>query len=825
MNSTNNRTWPSAWPYLLLAMTVIVSSPQIQSQPALMQSQAGAAMQIAKNDTATINVDGRLNEPVWQTLMASDSMQVVDPDTLQTASQPTLTRVFYTDRGLYIGIDAIQPPNTLLARLSSRDADINRDGVIVYLDTSGEGRYGYYFGVNLGGTLLDGTLLPERQMSSLWDGPWLGAVQENERGYQVEMFLPWSMMNMPSTDAETRQLAVAVTRRTAALDETWGWPALPESQARFMSGMQPLVLDGLSNRNLSQGLTLYPSAAFTHDRMRMDNSSRIGSDIYWRPNNAMQLSATLLPDFGVVESDDVIVNLTAFETFYPEKRPFFLEGNEIFITSPRAAVRAAASSTGARAVPNSFSLEPTTLLNTRRIGGAPERPVIPAGVRVADQQLSNPSELYGAGKLTGQQGRLRYGVMFASEEDSTLYGRDTALNEIPVEQSGRDFGIMRVLYEDTSIGRRALGFMSTAVSHTQSDAYTNGVDLHYVTANRRVIADVQLMHSDVNNQSGAGGYFDVSYVPRQGISHRLSMDYLDRTLDISDLGYLRRNDLASFRYTFNQQSSASQRFRFVNHNITISQETNTNGRLVNSSFYYRNTLTRQNRHQINTTAILRPERWDDRTSLGNGSFRYARGGQLELTYGTDTSRVLSSSIGINTSTEALGDWSYQAKGGITYKPNDRLSMDLDLIVRKANNWLVNLNGTTLATYDALQWQPSIKADLFFTARQQLQFSLQWVGIEGDTTNLYRVPGGYGELQPLNPAAAAASRYDLRISRLSAQIRYRWEIAPLSDLFVVYTRGANVPAGTADGFSDLFHEALIRPVIDRLVIKLRYRFGV
>ena len=263
----------------------------------------------------------------------------------------------------------------------------------------------------------------------------------------------------------------------------------------------------------------------------------------------------------------------------------------------------------------------------------------------------------------------------------------------------------------------------------------------------------------------------------------------------------------------------------MNHNITISQETNTSGRLVNSSFYYRNTLTLQNRHQINTTTIYRPERWDDRTSLGNGNFRYSRGGQLEVTYGTDTSRVLSSSIGANAMTEALGDWSYQIKGGITYKPTDRLSMDLDLMVRKASDWLVNLNGTTVATYDALHWQPGVRAEYFLTARQQLQFTLQWGGIKGETQELHRVPTGYGELSAVGLPAALLDGYDLRISRLSAQLRYRWEIAPLSDLFVVYTRGANVPMGTADGFSEMFNEALTEPIIDRLVIKLRYRFGL
>jgi hypothetical protein len=200
--------------------------------------------------------------------------------------------------------------------------------------------------------------------------------------------------------------------------------------------------------------------------------------------------------------------------------------------------------------------------------------------------------------------------------------------------------------------------------------------MHYVSPSSRLIGDVQLIHSDVDNLQGSGGYFDINYVPRQGALHRFSFDYLDDALDVSDLGYLRRNDAVTFRYSFNQQSSASERFRFVNDNITLSHESNTAGRLVSASAYYRNTLTFLNRNQLNTTAIYRPARWDDRTSKGNGNFRHEQGGMFEITYGTDASKIISTSIGANTLTEALGDWLWQIKGGVTFKPNDRFSMDL-----------------------------------------------------------------------------------------------------------------------------------------------------
>lgn len=804
-----------------LCLVVLISTFHV----ATFAQPSHAALPIRKViENPEIQLDGRLNEAIWQELNGVDAMRVVDPDTLAPAALATLSRFFYSDRGLYVGIELQQDAQTLIPRLSSRDAEINRDGVIVYLDTSGEGLYGYFFGVNLGGTLVDGTLLPERQISRLWDGPWRGEAARTPNGYSVEMFLPWSMMTMPEDEDGRRAMAIAVTRRTAFLDEDWGWPALPASQGQFISGFQAIELQDLRSDSNRQ-FTFYPFAAINSDQIRNDVNSRLGADIYWRPNSNLQISTTLNPDFGNVESDDVIVNLTAFETFYPEKRPFFLENNDIFVTSPRSVVRGAAASTGARSVPNTFSLEPSTLLNTRRIGGAARTPVIPEGLDVPSHELSKPTELYGAAKITGQQQAVRYGVMLASEENAEFYGRDELGREVSFEQQGRDFAVLRMLHEDSGNGRRAIGFMSTLTAHPDGDAYTNGVDLHFVNPSRSLIADVQLLNSSVDENDGYGGYFDINYIPRQGLLHRFSLDYFDEELVINDLGFLRRNDSVLMRYTMNLQSSASEKLRNRADNITISHERNNDGQLVSASAYYRNTLTFLNSNQLNTTIIYRPARWEDRTSEGHGDYRVASGGLLEVAYGTDSSKPFSASFGMNTLSEDLGDWSWLAKGGVTFKPNDRFSMDVNFMYRRTSNWLIHLNGPVLGAYDAIHWQPGIEMDLFFSARQQLQFSLQWVGIKGDVQDLYQVPAGGGNLNRVTNGIEGDSPYDLRISRLTTQLRYRWEIAPLSDLFVVYTRGGNVLEPIhGDGFDGLFRQALNDPIVDRLVIKLRYRFG-
>ena len=162
----------------------------------------------------------------------------------------------------------------------------------------------------------------------------------------------------------------------------------------FISGAKKYLLKDIEPR---RQLTLYPFVSSVFDGIRHDANSRVGADIYWRPTTNTLLSGTLNPDFGTVESDDVVVNLTAFEVFFPERRVFFQEGQDIFNTSPRAIGGRGQRFVGPGA--------PISILNTRRIGGASNYKV-PNGVNVRPTDLSQPTDLLGAAKFTGQNGNF-----------------------------------------------------------------------------------------------------------------------------------------------------------------------------------------------------------------------------------------------------------------------------------------------------------------------------------------------------------------------------------------------------------------------------------
>ena len=781
-------------------------------------------------DQVDVRLDGRLDEGVWGQVPGYDNMLVMDPDTLADTRFKTDARFFYTDEGLYIGVYMQQPRETLIARLSSRDEFINRDSIGITLDTSGEGLYGYWFVVNLGGSVMDGKVAAERQFSREWDGPWSSGSTELEDGWSAEMFLPWSMMTMADAEDGKRELGFWINRKVAYLDERWSWPALPFAAPRFMSALATMRTPNVQPK---QQLAVFPYASYTADAMNEESESRVGADISWRPSSNLQVTATLNPDFGAVESDDVVVNLTAFETFFPEKRLFFLEGREVFATTPRSLVRTdSPSGSGSRGTSSTFNPEPTTLLNTRRIGGAP-KVTLPDRVDVAGVERGKPTDLKGAVKVTGQNGGLRYGFLSAFEGDMTLPGtfNSGALlgQSTTVDTSGRDFGVARLLYEQVGEGRRSIGYLGTMVSHEDGDALVHGVDAHWLSRNGAWAVDGQVMSSDVDSVQGYGAMADIDYKPRQGTQHKLAVDYFDKKLDVSDLGFIRRNNAMSVNYQYNWSTGRGlQNLRNKRRSLMLSNSWNMDGQVVRSGIFLRNGWTFKNLNEIRTELDYFPVRWEDRNSFGNGSYKMHDRWVGEIAIGTDTSQKISYSALIGLRQEELSDWTIRSSVGVTYTPSDRFSLDLDLNYFKRDGWLLHDQDRLMATYEAGDFQPRLGMDIFFSSKQQLRLSLQWAAIRAEEQEFYLIPDGGGRLSaisdPVGAGVVAATSGDFALSRLTTQLRYRWEIGPLSDFFLVYTRGSNLPGRVDDEYDDLFQDALSDPIVDTFIAKLRYRFG-
>ena len=136
-----------------------------------LSSSNSTVMRIARVEDADIKIDGRVDEAIWDEIPAFDRMRVMNPDTLVKTKYPTKTRIFSDSKGLYVSAVMVQPESSLVERLTPRDVSVNADTFYAMIDSSGEGLYGYTFGLSLGGSKADGKIAPERVMSFEWDGP------------------------------------------------------------------------------------------------------------------------------------------------------------------------------------------------------------------------------------------------------------------------------------------------------------------------------------------------------------------------------------------------------------------------------------------------------------------------------------------------------------------------------------------------------------------------------------------------------------------------------------------------------------------------------
>lgn len=755
----------------------------------------------------TLSLDGRLDEPVWDQVPVIDDMRIIDPDSLEPAPLSTRVRIFYDDRGIYVGAFNEQDPQSLVARLSARDQGVPRDGFVLSLDASGDGLFGYFLRLNLGGSVADGTILPEKEISREWDGSWQGYTAVSDDGWSAEIFVPWSMMALPRSERDgTRRIGVYFERDVSHRNEKWSWPALPDTNPEYLSAFQPFELEGIDP---ATQFTFYPYGSATRDNLSDEVEYRAGADLYWRPNANSQLSATLNPDFGTVESDDIVVNLGAFETFFSDQRPFFVEGQDVFVATPRAG--------------GGGPFGPITMLNTRRIG-ASARFDVPDDVSVDPVERAQPTELLGALKSTGQTGSWRYGALLASEDDTVITGRDESDGRVPVEAAGRDFAIGRLLYEDTTGGgRRGIGWMGTRRSHPDRDATANGVDLHYFSADTRWIFDGQIMHSDNGEVTGQGGLFDLAYRPGQGTQHSFTGTFMDSDFDINDVGFLQRNDHYVLDYRYSRTVSGLENARNRTRSMNVINQWNGDGRPVRLGLFFGQNLTFYDNTGLGINFRYFPPRVDDRLSRGNGSYEIPARYSGNIRWNSDRSRPLTLNLQLNSSQEDVGRSNVAYTVGLDWRPSDRISITGELQYRDRDGWLIHQGGDHIAAFQANGWFPELDMSYFLSARQYFSLRMQWTGIKAKEHYHYRVnQTRVDELQRI--ARPEGDSRDFSISRMTFQARYRWEIAPLSDLFVVYTRGSNLPRDTEGPFNDLFTESWSERIADSLVVKLRYRLG-
>jgi hypothetical protein len=250
-------------------------------------------------------------------------------------------------------------------------------------------------------------------------------------------------------------------------------------------------------------------------------------------------------------------------------------------------------------------------------------------------------------------------------------------------------------------------------------------------------------------------------------------------------------------------------------------EVNGDGYRTNNAVASDFAFTLNNLDTLTLSGAHFPARYDDRNSFGNGTFDVAARTNLSVQYQTNQALTWSFYGKAGYQGEFVGGDTFEAAAGVTWRPGLNVSVDFKTTWFDRGGWLLHQEDRNFTTFDARQWQPQLSVDYFPSAKQHFRLAMQWVGIRAEEQEFYTLEENGTALIP-GPKPPGLTD-DFGLSQLNFQLRYRWQIAPLSDLFIVYTKSDSRRLPFAE-FSDLFRESWDEPVGDQLVIKLRYRLG-
>ena len=425
-----------------------------------------------------ITIDGILNESLYQNVPAGNFIQR-DPDEGEPATQKTEVWVGYDENHLYIGAKMYDSdPSAIDKMLARKDTFTDTDRLWVNLDTFLDRRTGMFFGITSGGSKADGTIYNDEYFDESWEGVWESEANIDEEGWTMEMRIPFSQLRF--NESKEMKWGINFTRFTKRTNEQASFVMVPKAESGFVSWFA--TLEGLNNIKPKQRIELLPYVVqkvqfLQHDAedpFYKENQfeTAIGADFKVGIGSNLTLDGTVNPDFGQVEVDPAVVNLSAFETFYIEKRPFFIEGVNIF----RFGMGGSNNNFG-------FSFGNPRLYYSRRIGRTPQ------GEIDSDYDYTNyPGEtrILGAAKLTGKISES-WSVGALSSITERTYAEFQTGEEGFVEEVEplTHYGSVRI-QKQFSGNKQALGAIFTSVNRDLNDlnlnnqlvreAYTYGLD-------------------------------------------------------------------------------------------------------------------------------------------------------------------------------------------------------------------------------------------------------------------------------------------------------------------------------------------------------------
>ncbi len=707
---------------------------------------------------AAITIDGRLDEVEWKQAQRFASFVETRPFSLKESTIPTEVLVLTDEKGIYIGFINQQSWDTRYRRKQERDAmwsDSDRN--FFSIDFDSKANMGYFFGVSLGGSMSDGSISGESQMDRDWDGDWEVKVSESETHWYSEFFLPWTVVPMMSDKRSTRDIGVYFSRQMMDEGKVVGFPGINYERKKFLSRFHPVTI----NQYESTKFVVFPYAVSSYDNLQDSAEYQAGLDLFWALGNGRELNMTVNPDFGQVESDEVVINFSPVETWFSDRRPFFAENQGLF----------------------NISSGDYGLINTRRIGSSPdyncdEFSTANGGSDVLQDSCENGREFYAIRALRRlNQHKIGY---LATHVQRDALDRSATVHAFDYENQATEALTLNslLMYSDTD---DESGFgMRFGMSYDPNKNWNNGIS-YYRFDDELNINDMGYMsRNNLSNLRTFTMYTQTDFETASKILERKYIFDFSKRADTHGLQLVQRTNL-SFSQSFKDTSGFE---------IKVGLDSSGKNDL----------LTRG--------SVLAP------------FVKFGQEQEFALTYYSRQNERWSYWAHIEKERQSYPSFTDSAKSigvGGNYYPSDDLKLSMRIHKRTSSSWINWIGDNKIGIYPLDRFSIRVNATWFPKENHELRIKFQTTVLEADT-GVEWLADITGNLNSTNTSVAG---FDL--GQLAFQIRYKYEISSLSHFYAVYTRGGRHYEDDDVSVGKIISGTWDNPKEDRFTLKLRIKF--
>jgi len=742
----------------------------------------------------SIKVDGILDEPEWENAFSINEFYQTSPFNLKKSKDETVAYIFSNKDGIYVGFINKQTNASMLSKKTLRDEMTSlSDKNSVNIDFDGDGNKAYILAINLGDSYFDAIKIKTGDFKTDWDGDWIAKTKRYDGYWVSEFYLPWNLVLMNQPKGNKRKIKYSVARYRA---KEQIWVASSGSTASRPDFFEKLDSLEIANYTKSR-LNFFPYVSSNQNSITKFNDNKIGAEIFYNSGTGTQINATFNPDFGQAESDDVVINFSAQETFYSEKRAFFNESQSLF---------------------NINNYDRYSVMNTRRIGSAPSYDCEEENDSVECEDVKkNYSDIDYAIRYTQKKGKTELGFFTAQEHDESF-------------SIGRNFYAIR---SRTDFGNKTLGYMMTHVDDdfNNSTATVNVIDYVSVKSDQLTYF-TDLLFSEKNDDSKFGYRSQFNFQPSNFSFISGSVLYFDKDFQLNDFGYLRRADWihvglggGRLKKIDFQENSAIDQFEF---GFDLNYDSDTVGNSNPLRFDNKNAIIFKDTSKLKFEFGIKTSGKNTTITRKNPDFPFVKIKKkknitldfeaINYKFWTYDWRISFEQGDKYNSWDSNGYKREFYKIAGSYFPNDNLKINLQYRVRKENEWLIWSEDNKFGLYDSQQDTVSVGLNWFSGNKHEVRLKSQFVALQADNPRSL-VSDKQGYLYDSNESLKPFTQ-----GVVSFQIRYKYEIDPLSYIYLVYSKGgSNFEEDENYSKSEIFNQPWNNPSDEVYSIKFRLKY--